>query len=53
MAFSKTSVSVTMPHAVVLPATADLEIGTEKRGKVWDGKHWVLKSEWEARQIKG
>ena len=61
MAFSKKSISMTRPVAVILDSSSGIvttvpgservpSIGDEKEDKVWDGEKWISKNEWEARQ---
>lgn len=48
MAFSKTGIAVSKPQVTKI---SEIEFGTEKDGKFWDGEKWVSKEDFE--KLKG
>ena len=53
MAFSKTGISISKA-SIITPlnkqsSEENLTVGEEKDGKIWDGKEWILKKDWEKK----
>lgn len=48
MAFSKKGIAVSKPQITKI---SEIEFGTEKDGKFWDGEKWVSKEDFE--KLKG
>ena len=54
MAFLKTGIAANVnvvrgDHPLYSTAGQAPVLGEEKAGLVWDGEHWIPKSEWDAR----
>jgi len=55
MAFLKTGIAANVnvvrgDHPLYSTAGQAPVLGEEKAGLVWDGEHWIPKSEWETRR---